>query len=141
MPGHPVLSRLRRHFTKTVTFDGGSGSGAVGTVAIATITGSVLLEHLTCECTTLLAGATATLELGTANNTAALIAQTTATEIDANEYWHDDTPEAEVGDAVTNKTVNANIILTVGTAAISSGVIVISGFWVPLSAPGRLALA
>lgn len=134
-----LIERVPRHFLKTVTFTGASGAGAVGTVAIATVTGRVLFEHLTAYCTTLLAGATATIELGTANNTAALIAQTTATDLDTDEYWHDATPEAEVGDAITNKTVGKNIIITVGTAAVSSGVIEISGLWLPMSSDGQVA--
>ncbi len=139
MPGSNLLTRVPRHFVKVVTFDGAAGSGAIGTVAVATVTGRVLIHRMGVHCSTLLAGATATLEMGTANNTAALIAQTTATDIDANEFWRDATPEAEVAPSITDFLVNANIILTVGTAAVSSGVLEVSMLWLPMSVGANLA--
>ena len=89
-------------------------------------------------CSTLLAGATATVELGVAGNTAALIAQTTATDIDANEYWQDASPEAGISPLITNKAVTGNIILTVGTAGVDSGVLEFVFYWLPESASGNL---
>lgn len=133
------LRRIPRRFKKTVTFDGGAGSGAVGTVAIATVTGSVLLNYLTARCLTNLAGATATVELGVAGNTAALIAQATATDIDAGKFWHDATPEVGVSNAVINKSLVGNVILTVATAAVSAGVLEIVMLWTPLSDDGDVA--
>jgi len=139
MPGSTLLTRVPRHFVKTITFDGTSGNGAVGTVAIATVTGRVRILRGSAFCSTLIAGATATIELGTANNTAGIIAQTTGTDLDANEFWRDATPEAEVSAALENLNVGASIILTVGTAAVSSGVIEFSFYWEPVSIGGNLA--
>ena len=133
------VRRIPRRTRKTVTFDGGSGSGAVGTVAVGTVTGSVLITHMAVRCKTLLAGATATVELGSANNTAALIAQTTATDIDADEFWRDATPEAEISPAIADAAVGADLIITVGTAAVSAGVLEIVYFWIPMSDDGNLA--
>jgi len=137
MPGHALLSRVPKSHIKTVTFDGTTW-GDIGTDTIATVTGRVLITHLSAYCSTLLAGATATIELGTTNNTAALIAQTTATDLDATEFWKDATPEAEVSDAITNKVVGSNILLTTATAAVTSGVIEFSFLWLPLSVDGNI---
>ena len=131
MAAAPYTRRIPKRFKKTITFTGAAGLGAVGDVDVGTVTGSILFTHLTIRCTTLLAGATATLEFGTTNNTAALVAQTTATEIDADEFWRDTSPEAETSPAICDAAVGADILLTVGTAAITAGVLEIVGDWLP----------
>ena len=71
------------------------GTGDTGAHTLFTVTGDVLMTVFG-VCGTNLAGA-ATIEVGTANNTAALIAQIgDATDLDAGENWVDATPEAEV---------------------------------------------
>ena len=107
-------------------------------MAVATVTGSVLLTHLTARCNVDLAGASATIEMGVAGNTAALIAQTTATQIDDGEFWQDTSPELGVSPAITDKAVEGNIILTVGTADITAGELEIVGYWLPLSNDGKM---
>jgi hypothetical protein len=86
-------------------------------------------------CTVNLAGAAATLEVGTALTTAGLIAQTTATDIDANEIWHDATPDAsiELMSVATEKIVQQDVIETVGTADITSGNVKYICLWRPLT--------
>lgn len=138
MVAAPFTTRVPKVFRKTITFDGTTGAGAVGTVAVGTVTGAILITHLMARCTTLLAGATATVELGDATATAGLIAQTTATDIDAGEFWIGATP-ATVASAVINKMIDANIIITVGTAAVSAGVIEFVFWWLPGSTDGNLA--
>ena len=138
MPGLPLVSRAPHHFVKTITFDG-TTFGDVGTDTIATVTGRVLLLHQSAWCTTDLAGATATVELGTAGNTAELIAQTTATDIDAGDLWRSATPDVGAGPAIVNNVVGANIILTTATAAVTAGVIEFAFYWLPLSTNGNLA--
>ena len=135
----PYTRRIPKFFEKTITFTGAAGLGAVGTVAIATVTGRILITHGGVFCSTLLAGATATLELGTANNTAGLIAQTTATEIDADEWWQDATPEVKISPAIIDQLVSANIIATVGTANITAGVLVFGFYWLPMSSNANVA--
>ena len=134
----PFTTRVPKIFRKTITFDGGAGSGAVGRVLVGTITGAVLITHLAARVTTDLAGATATVELGDATNTAALIAQATATNLDAGEFWQSAAP-ATIADAVINKLVDANIIVTVATAAVSAGVVEFTAFWLPVSSDGLIA--
>ena len=87
--------------TKTVTFAGGTTNdmgdfdGTGNPYTLFRVTGTVLMK-LFAVCTADLAGASATLEIGTALSTAGLIAQTTATNIDNNEIWHDATPDASI---------------------------------------------
>lgn len=135
----PYLSSRLKRLTKKITFTGAAGLGAQGTVAVATISGAVLVEALIARCTTNLAGASATIEMGTAGNTAALIAQTTATDIDEDEVWASNSPALGVGVPITNKVVTRSIIITVGTANITAGVLWIDIFYRPLSNDGNLS--
>lgn len=120
--------------------------GAQGAFTIFTVTGTVLLQVFG-VCTTLLdSGGAATIELGISGNTAALIAQTTATDLDAYETWQDATPEANPGamDLTSRSFVIANgadVILTVGTADLTAGVVDFYALWAPLSIDGALVAA
>lgn len=140
MPGKVLLSRVPRHFVKTITFDGTTGNGEIGTVAIATVTGRVLLSDLVAFCKTTLVGA-GTLELGVTGNTAGLIAQIAdATTLAENEFWNDATPTGvRAATPIVDKAVAGDIFLTVGSADITAGVIEISGLWLPMSTDGNLA--
>lgn len=134
--------------TKSVVFAGGTTNnmgdydGTGNPYTLFTVTGTILLRLLA-KCTVNLDGASATLEVGTALTTAGLIAQTTATNIDANEIWHDATPDAsvELSSVLTEKIVAQNVIQTVGTANITAGAITYTAFWYPLSADGNLVAA
>lgn len=124
----------------TWTFVAGT-TGAVGAHTLFTVTGNVLVQVFA-VCDTSLAGATATVEVGTANNTAALIAQTTATDIDDGDNWVDATPEVELSALPGSFIVNdgADIVLTVATAAVSAGVMDFYCIWRPLSSDGNLTV-
>lgn len=140
--------------SKTVTFDGGTANGIGdegGTnnpYTLATVTGEILVSVLA-VCTTNLAGATATLEVGTSKSTAAIIAQTTATDIDADEIWHDASPDTNVEAYTTAAPVpklfivanGGDIITTVGTADITAGVIKFIFMWAPISEDGNLTVS
>jgi hypothetical protein len=116
--------------------------GAQGAFTIFAVTGTVLVKVFG-VCSTLLnsAGA-ATIELGIAGNTAALIAQTTATDLDQYETWQDAVPEANPGDVTTAMAKNfvitngADIIMTVATADLTAGVVDFYAVWYPLSTDG-----
>jgi len=118
---------------KTITFAGattdaiGDDGGANDPFTIFTVTG-VVIVRLLAVCTTLLTGDTATLQIGTSTTANLFIAETTATEIDANEIWHDATPDAatELASVMSASRILANgqdVIGTVGTADILTGVI------------------
>jgi len=75
-------------------------------------------------------------------NIASLIAQTTATDIDANEVWIDTAPatvEALPGDKIlTNGT---DIIQTVATDTVTAGAITFYCIWTPLSSSANITSA
>ena len=133
--------------SKSMTFDGattndpGDYDGTGNPATLFTVTGDVL-AHVFGVCTTLLAGGSATLEVGVASGTALLIAQTTATDIDANEVWIDTAPalvEAMPSTFVIPQ--GQDIIQTVGTANITAGVITYYAIWRPLNSTGNLVAA
>jgi len=134
--------------TKTMTFAGGTTNdpgdfdGTGNPATLFTVTGVVRMR-LFAVCNTNLAGATATLSVGTASTTAGLIAQTTATDIDANEIWYDATPDAtvELYSVATEKIVTQNVIQTVGTANITSGALTYYCIWAPVSDGARVTPA
>lgn len=148
MPGAVLLSRVPRFIETAVTFEATVTGLAAATITLWTITQRVLITHLSAFCTTSLTeSAGTTLELGTVNNSAGLIAQVSVTDLDAGEYWNDATPEAHVANAITDQMVgkagtgaNGNVIYTVGAGGnITAGVVVFAALWLPMSPNGNLA--
>lgn len=138
--GTPLFAR------KTATFTGAAGAGAVGSVALFTVTGEVLIERLVPFCSTLLteAAPTATLALGVTGSTSLFVAATNATDIDANEFWIDTTPDANgiaVPAALKDIAITDNIIGTVAAQNVTAGVIRFDVYWRPLSSDGLLVAA
>lgn len=131
--------------TKTVAFTGAAGLGATGTINLFTVTGDVLVRILGICKEDLVSAGGGTLEVGYAGATPALIAQTTATDIDNNEIWKDSTPDASMGDisALPNIPVvnGQDIIATVGTANITDGTITFCCFVTPLSTDATVVAA
>lgn len=119
----------------------GNDGGTRDPFTLFTVTGDVAVRFYG-VCTTNLAGATATLEVGTSVSTAGLLAQTTATDIDAGEMWHDATPDAsiELITVIPEKVIvnGGDIIETVGTASITSGNVRYVCLWRPLSSDGNV---
>lgn len=139
--GHPIQNTdWSTSVTKTMTFAGGTTNdpgdfdGTGNPATLFTVTGTVLLRLLA-KCTVDLAGATATVEVGTALLTTGLIPLTLGTDIDANEIWQDATPDSsiEATSVLTQKIVAQNVIQTVRTANLTAGVIVYTAIWFPLS--------
>ena len=126
-------------FAGGTTNDPGDFDGTGNPATLFTVTGTVLMK-LFGVVETDLAGATATLIVGTAINTSGLIASTTATNLAINEIWHDATPDAsvELSSVATEKIVNQDVIQTVGTANITSGVIRYICIWKPISLDGSV---
>lgn len=140
MSAAPFTRRIPKRFTKTITFTGAAGLGAIGSVAVGTVTGSILIAAGAVRCTTLLAsGGGGTVSMGTTNNVDGLVAVTTATDIDAAEFWQDATPETEASPAIVNIAVCEDIILNVLVGAVTGGVLEIVFYWLPLSDDGNLA--
>lgn len=133
---------------KTEAFTGGAGHGAVGTVALFTVTGGVAIR-LACICTENLVEGVGggTLAVGIAGATTSFIAQATSVDIDAGDVWHDATPDAASElwsvTAVTAERILGNgqdIIATVGAQAITDGTLTFTAFWTPLT-PGASVVA
>ena len=140
-----------RHARVTIAFTGAAGLGAVGTVALFTITGRIWIDTLTAFCTEALAeaAASATVACGVAADTDAFIAVTNAIDIDLNEWWNSATPAAGAvtitGTGTTGpstlqkrKLVSTNIILTVAAQNITDGTIVFDVFYMPVTDNGLL---
>lgn len=117
-------------------------TGTVATHDLLTVTGVVAMQ-IFAVCSTNLAGASATIEVGTTTSTAGLIAQTTATDIDANEIWHDASPDTsiELVSVLTSKIVTEDVSYKIGTAAISAGVLKFIVLWTPISIDGNVVLS
>src|SRR5574343_406878 len=114
--------------------------GAQGALTLFTVTGTVFAQVFG-VCQTDLAGAGATVEVGISGNTAALIAQTTGTDVDQYMTWQDATPEANPGavDLTARSFVltnGADVIYTIGTADLTAGVIDFYCLWAPLCSDG-----
>jgi riboflavin synthase len=123
-------------------------AGAQAAFTIYTVTGDVAL-CVVGLCKVLMdSGGAATIELGISGNTAALIAQTTATDLDAHETWQDAVPEVNPGIVdlfggsrqfvVAN---GADVIMTIATADMTAGDLDFHAFWMPLSTDGAVAAA
>jgi hypothetical protein len=127
--------------SKAVAFTGAAGLGAQGTVSLFTVTGTVLMS-LFAVCSENLAGASATIEVGISGNTAALLAQTTATDIDSGEVWIDNAP-ATVEALPSSRILAAgtDVIATVATADITDGTLTFYALWRPLSDDGLVEAA
>jgi hypothetical protein len=130
---------------KTITY-ANPGTGAAGTETdIFTLTGEIIVIAIVPYCITNLTetAGTPTLELGVNNDTNLFVGATTATAIDANDFWMDTDP-TEVGGmaipaALKDIAITDNISCTVGgTNNIDAGVIEYTVYWLPISDDGNL---
>jgi hypothetical protein len=135
-----------QYLSKTVAFDGGAGSGAVGTVALFTVTGAVIVR-LVAICTENLAtGAGATISVGTPGTVDGLIAVTTGVDIDAGDIWFAAAP-ATVLDTLANGMLSyiigdgADIQADILVDAITDGTIVFNLWWTPLTSTANVVAA
>lgn len=148
--GAPVTDfKYSLQAVKSVTFDGattndiGDYDGTGNPATLFTVTGPVLIEVVGYPSVDL-TGATATLEVGITGATAQFIAQTTGTDIDAGEIWHDASPDAKVeaSTVMVQQLLNdTDIIQTVGTANITAGAITYVAYWYPLSPDASVVAA
>jgi len=128
-------------FAGATTAARGDKDTASGAYTIFTVTGDVLVR-VWGVCTTGLAGASGTLELGVTGNTAYLIAQTTATNITANKIWSDSSPS--IGDTLASVLGpfivpnGLDIIETTKTTDLSAGQIYYLCLWRALSSDGSV---
>jgi hypothetical protein len=128
--------------TKTRTYTGAAGLGAIGASTLFTVTGVVALKVFAVVRTGL-AGASATISVGTAANVAGLIVVTTATNMAADELWHDATPDAtlELSTVSTEKIVTKDVIENILVANVTGGVVKFYAHWRPISDDGMVVAA
>lgn len=139
----PVTSSLPGMlYSKTVTFTGAAGVGAIGTIDLFRVTGDVLVRIFGACVTDLASAGGGTISVGYAADVDALIAVTTATDIDANELWKDNSPDVSMGDLSTLPllpVVNGqDIIANILVGNITSGQITFYMFVVPLSSDAAI---
>ena len=133
--------------TKVMTLAGGTANdpgdydGTGNPATLFTVTGDVLVRVFA-VCSVDLVGSSATIEVGITDNTAGLIAQTTAEGIDIGEIWLD-TATATIEALPSEKILynGTDIIQTVGTANITAGVLTYYCLWVPLNSTGNIVAA
>lgn len=126
--------------SKSITYLTAS-TGATGATTLFTVTGDVMVE-IFAVCSVDLTGAGATLEVGIAGNTAALIAQTTGTTIDVGEIWATTSPATVLTEPAWKILTNStNIIQTIATAAVDTGSLTYYCLWVPISTTGNVVVA
>ncbi len=133
---------LLQTVSKTLTFTGGAGLGAIGNVPLFTRTGAVHVASIYGYVTVSLGGATATLALGVTGNTALFIPATIATGMtNTNNIWMSATPTA-AGLALPalekDILITADIVGTVAVAAITAGTLTVTVFYLPASAGAGL---
>ena len=124
---------------KTITF-----ANLAAAADLFTVTGSVLVK-LVGICTTLVASAAAgNVEVGVASDPDAIIATTLATDIDADEFWHDASPDSDIEALSTMREYmicgGADIILT-PDAQIDTGAIIFICLWRPLEGGSSVVAA
>jgi len=140
-----LASDVAQVATKTYTFVTAT-TGATGAHTLFTVTGGVRVK-LYAICTTGLVPAVggATIEVGTAADTPGIIAQATAANFLAGEIWDDNDPttKLEPDSAIPEVVIGdgADIIITVATQAVASGVIVFRAEYTPLTPNGNLVAA
>jgi len=134
---------LDNKIEKEVTFAAATtGKLATGTFTIATVTGTVALSIFAVNTGgSAIAGALATIEVGVVGNTASLIALTTATNIDANEVWYNDTPVLNPATSViTQKIVTSDVDYLIKTADVTGGTLTFYILWSPISSDGNVTV-
>jgi hypothetical protein len=121
--------------------DPGDFDGTGNPATLFTVSGGMVAVKVYARVVTALAGATATIQVGTTVNGATIIAQTTATNLAVNEVWNDASPDISAEVDSTLRVVSQNIIQTVGTANITSGVIEYVAIWKPITEGATLVAA
>jgi hypothetical protein len=127
------------------------GTGVVTAMAATALTGGVsatrtlfdvtgiVRAKVFAHCTESLAGATATLQVGTSVDTDAQIPSTVVTTIDATALWYD--AAYELTEYVWQHITYGDIISTAGVAVITDGTLVYYCIWEPVSADGAVVAA
>ncbi len=124
---------------KSITYAAAT-TGATGVTTLFTVTGVVAMQIFATVSGVDLTGS-GTLEVGILGNTAALLAQTTATTLDVGEIWVDTGP-ATIEALPALQIVNGkNIIQTIGTDTVTAGTLNYYCIWVPIAGNASVVAA
>ena len=137
---HVPITSLGLTATKSITYVAGT-TGATGATTLFTVTGVVGVRLFGVCGTDITSGGSATLEAGISGNTAALLAQTTATGIDAGEIWIDAGPATVELLPALSILSDTDIIQTIATTTVTGGVLTYYCVWVPISSDGNIVAA
>jgi hypothetical protein len=117
------------------------GTGSTGTTTLFTVTGVVALRIFGVVSGADLTG-TGTLEVGIVGNTAALIAQTTGTNLDIGTIWIDTGPATvELLPGLSILVAGTDVIQTIAGNTITAGTITYYCLWFPISTDGNVVAA
>ena len=126
--------------TKTITFTGGAGAGAIGQVPVFSFSGLVHCVKLIPYCTVDLVSSGGTISLGHSLTVNALIAVTTASTVDAGMYWLTATPNNKfitIPALLFNAIYKASMTIDVLTADVTAGTLVFYMEYYPI-VPGAV---
>lgn len=135
----PITS-LGFTLTKAITYVAGT-TGAIASSTLFTTTGVIAVRLFAACSTDLTSGGAATIEAGIAGNTASLLAQTTATDIDSGTIWVDTGPATVEALPSLQILSGTNITQTIASATITGGVLTYYALWFPISSNGNLVAA
>ncbi len=116
-------------------------AGLNGSVPIFTVTGSAIVRIIAICKTGLVGGQN--IEVGIAGQTDAIIATTLDTDLDADDIWHDASPDSEIEALSTIReyiVTDGNDILITSDGAVTSGDLIFICFWRSIE-PGSLVVA
>lgn len=127
-------------------YDFAVDTGAQAAYTVFTVTGEVLIHAIFGICEDAFTGVGTLIELGVSGNTAVLIAQTTASDLIANEIWHDASPITTIEqiDLTARSFVVANgqdVQLLISGADATAGKVNLYCIWSPLSAGSGIVAA
>lgn len=111
-------------------------SNDTGTLTLFTVTGDVIVRIIPICKTNLTSAGACNMELGVSGDVNAMIAATDVTAIDANEIWHDASPDANIeAESVSRDYIisNGDDVIETLSAQIDAGAITYYCFWIPLS--------
>jgi hypothetical protein len=141
-----IAKKVSSAFTGATTNAHGDITGTGNPYSLFTVTGNVVLKAIWGVCNVSLTGASGTVEVGIAGNTACLLAQETATEIDAGGVYVSATQAvggafAAGSGALFVLSGGLDIIETVATTDIAAGQIDYYCIWAPAEPGASLQAA
>lgn len=128
---------------KTITFTGGAGAGAVGTVTVFTISGIINVIRLIPYCTdSLISAGGGNISLGRTGGLTSLIGATVATALDVGHHWTTTTPSfafVALPALFNNSLYNSTVLIDVTVADVTAGTIVFHLEYTPISAGATIS--